>query len=102
MKKGFIAAGVTTLALLLSGCVVKPEKQNLDKYTIMVYMCGADLESGYDGYSTNTSQAGYATMDLNEILSVSGQPDDVNIIIQTGGAKSWACPTTPQRQRLRR
>ena len=28
MKKGFIAAGVTTLALLLSGCVVKPENQN--------------------------------------------------------------------------
>ena len=58
--------------------------------TVMIYMCGADLESGYDGYSTNTSEAGYATMDLNEILSVSGQPSDVNIVVQTGGARAWA------------
>ena len=58
--------------------------------TVMIYMCGADLESGYDGYNTNTSQAGYATSDLNEILSVNGQPNDVNIVVQTGGAKAWA------------
>ena len=47
--------------------------------TVFIYMCGADLES--DG--------GYATSDLNEILSVNSQPSDVNIIVQTGGAKSW-------------
>ena len=49
------------------------------KWTVMVYMCGADLES----------DSGLATSDLNEILKVSGQPDDVNIIVETGGAKSW-------------
>ena len=48
-------------------------------WTIMIYMCGADLES----------QSGLATSDIKEILSVSGQPKDVNILIQTGGAKSW-------------
>ena len=48
-------------------------------WTIMIYMCGADLES----------QSGLATSDLKEILSVAGQPSDVNILIQTGGAKSW-------------
>ncbi|MCR5309026.1 MAG: Ig-like domain-containing protein [Bacilli bacterium] len=53
-----------------------------DAWTIMIYMCGADLES--------TSSYRLATADIKEILSVSGQPDDVNIIIQTGGAKSWA------------
>ncbi len=58
--------------------------------TVMIYMCGADLESGYDGYNTNTAQAGYATSDLNEILAVNGQPNDVNIVVQTGGAKAWA------------
>ena len=89
MKKGFIAAGVTTLALLLSGCVVKPEKQKLDKYTIMVYMCGADLESGFDGYSTNVGQAGLASEDIYEMCTVYDQPDDVNIIIETGGSKAW-------------
>ena len=49
-------------------------------HTVLIYMCGSDLESKYQ----------LATSDIQEILSVSGQPDDVNIIIQTGGAKSWA------------
>ena len=45
----------------------------------MIYMCGSDLESG----------SGFATGDLKEILNVSGQPDDVNIIVETGGSSSW-------------
>ncbi|MCR5231149.1 MAG: Ig-like domain-containing protein [Acholeplasmatales bacterium] len=49
-------------------------------WTIMIYICGADLES----------QNYLATSDLKEILSVAGQPSDVNIIIQTGGAKKWS------------
>lgn len=51
-----------------------------DAWTIMMYVSGNDLES----------ENGLATMDFEEILSVKNQPDDVNIIIQTGGAKSWA------------
>ena len=58
-------------------------------YTVMIYMCGSDLESGYDGYSTNVNDAGLASLDISEILSVTGQPNDVNIIIETGGAKAW-------------
>ena len=50
-----------------------------NRWTILVYMCGADLES----------QSGLASMDLAEILSVKNQPDDVNIVIETGGAKKW-------------
>lgn len=53
-----------------------------DAWTIMIYMCGADLES--------TSSYRLATGDIKEILSISGQPEDVNIIIETGGASSWA------------
>ena len=49
------------------------------KWTIMIYLCGADLESG----------SGLATMDIDEILKVNNQPDNVNIIIETGGARSW-------------
>ena len=49
------------------------------EWTIMIYMCGADLESG----------SGYASSDISEILSVNGQPDDVNIILETGGSHSW-------------
>ena len=49
-----------------------------DTATVMVYMCGTDLES----------QSGMATSDLNEMAkAVLG--DNVNIIIYTGGCKSW-------------
>ena len=58
-------------------------------WTIMIYMCGSDLESGYDGSSTHASSAGLATLDIKEILSVPNQPSDVNIIIETGGARAW-------------
>ena len=50
--------------------------------TVLLYMCGADLESN--------SRNRLATGDITEILSVAGQPDDVNFVIQTGGASSWA------------
>ena len=53
-----------------------------DEWTILIYMCGADLES-------DSSQGGAATMDLQEIAQVSGQPSDVNVVVQAGGAKSW-------------
>lgn len=47
------------------------------EWTIMVYMCGNNLSS-------------CANDDIAEMLSVTGQPNDVNVIIQTGGSKSWA------------
>lgn len=63
---------------------ISVEEQALDKWTILMYICGADLESGSTGYS-----GGAATADIAEILSVRNQPEDVNIVMQTGGAKSW-------------
>lgn len=73
-------------------CVITVVETQIDDYTIMIYMCGADLESGYDSDTgtTNTSDAGYASGDLDEILSVNGQPSGVNIVVETGGAKAWA------------
>ena len=49
-----------------------------DVVTIMVYMCGADLES----------RSGMASRDLQEMLSADFG-DNVNLIIYTGGAKQW-------------
>ncbi len=49
-----------------------------DTVTIMVYMCGADLES----------RSGMASRDLQEMLSA-GSSDKVNLIVYTGGAKQW-------------
>lgn len=67
-----------------ASCAVTVTEQKLDKWTIMLYICGADLESG----------GGYATSDIKEILSTKNKPDDVNIIIQTGGTTSWSLGST--------
>ena len=49
-----------------------------DTVTIMVYLCGTDLES----------KSGMATNDLNEMLKANIS-DKVNLIVYTGGCKSW-------------
>lgn len=51
---------------------------NQDEVTVMIYMIGSDLES----------ECGSATADLNEIL-YSKINDNINIVVQTGGASSW-------------
>ena len=49
-----------------------------DTVTVMVYMCGTDLESNY----------GMATSDLQEMTNaVIGS--NVNVIVETGGCKMW-------------
>ena len=49
-----------------------------DTVTIMVYMCGSDLES----------KSGMATSDLAEMTGAT-LSDKVNIIVYTGGATAW-------------
>ena len=50
-----------------------------DNVTLMVYMCGTDLESKY----------GMATNDLNEMLHAEIDDSKLNIIVETGGTKTW-------------
>ncbi len=47
-------------------------------WAIYLYLCGSDLET----------DEGYATADLEEIMSVS-LPENITVVIQTGGAKRW-------------
>ncbi|SDB49283.1 hypothetical protein SAMN02910317_02497 [Ruminococcaceae bacterium FB2012] len=49
-----------------------------DKITIMVYMCGTDLESKHS----------MASSDLNE-MAQADLGDKINIIVYTGGCKKW-------------
>ena len=49
-----------------------------DTVTIMVYMCGTDLESSY----------GMGTSDLQEMASATIS-DKVNVIVYTGGCRQW-------------
>ncbi len=47
-------------------------------WTVLIYMCGSDLES----------QHGEGVKDLNQMASAS-LGSNVNIVVQTGGAKQW-------------
>ena len=49
-----------------------------DTVTVMVYMCGTDLESNY----------GMATSDLQEMTNAT-IGSNVNVIVETGGCKMW-------------
>ncbi len=75
-----ITAKLTNIPSISKTCSISVIGQSKDDHTVLIYMCGADLES----------KSQLATGDIQEILKVSGQPDDVNIVIETGGAKSWA------------
>ena len=71
---------------------VNANTSNADAWTILVYLCGSTLESGYaNSYNSSISfrNCGLATCDIKEILSVSNKPDDVNIVFETGGSKAW-------------
>lgn len=61
------------------------KNEQLDDYTILLYMCASDLESE----NAATTQGGYATRDITEILKVSC-PSNVNFAIQTGGTTQWS------------
>lgn len=54
--------------------------KNKDSVTIMVYMCGTDLESKY----------GMASSDIEEMKAASKKFDnDFNVIVYTGGCNKW-------------
>ena len=56
-----------------------PEKNYEDgTYTLMIYMCGSNLES----------RSGSATKNIAEMLTAE-MPENTKVIIQTGGAKKW-------------
>ena len=57
---------------------VTPLGGGRDTVTVMVYMCGTDLESKY----------GMGTSDLTE-MTKADISDKVNVIVETGGCKSW-------------
>ena len=75
-----ITAKLTNIPSITATCTITVIEQAKDDHTVLIYLCGADLES----------KNSLATGDIQEILKVSGQPDDVNIVIETGGASSWA------------
>ena len=75
------------LALLLSvvllggicGAACAESEQAADEWTVMIYLCGTDLESGrYQSATHNLQQ-------ISETIPT----ESVNVVIETGGTKEW-------------
>lgn len=64
---------ISCLLLILGACSFRK-----DNATLLIYMCGSDLES----------KTGIASENIEELLSAN-IPDNVNVIIETGGANKW-------------
>ena len=86
MKKRLLSL-LLTLAMCLSlfacsgegdgGNTPTPEPGD-GSWAVYWYLCGSDLETN----------GGFATIDLSEMMEVP-LPEDVNVVIQTGGAAVW-------------
>lgn len=88
VKSTATAGQTATITATLNDAPTKPSatatitvtEEKVDEWTILMYISGSNLES--DG--------GYATGDMAEILQLrNSQPDDVNIVMQTGGTTEW-------------
>ena len=81
MKKRLLALGLAlSMALGLTACGsdTSAEDSGDGSWAVYWYLCGSDLETNH----------GCATADLNEMLEVP-LPENVNVIIETGGAAQW-------------
>lgn len=68
---------------------VEVKENILDEWTILIYMCGSNLESGYDEETGEYDDSYLASSDLTEIKSVKNKPDNINIAIEAGGSSRW-------------
>ena len=81
MKKRLLALALAAaLPLSLTACGEAGDSASAadDSWAVYWYLCGSDLESG----------GGYASGDLTELMEVE-LPENVNVVIETGGASEW-------------
>lgn len=77
MRKGifFLLVFMTLLTVAQAGCAAENEKE----LTIMVYICGSNLESRY----------GSATADIQEMLASGLNGSKVSLLVMAGGTRQW-------------
>ena len=81
MKKRYVILTVVLAVCLLAAVLLRPradEPEELPEWAVYWYLCGSDLEGWY----------GCATDDLAELTAVT-LPDNVQVVIETGGSDQW-------------
>ncbi|MBR3927942.1 MAG: hypothetical protein IKJ65_02935 [Clostridia bacterium] len=77
MKKWFV---VLVMAILFFACAqINSRAEALPTTTVIVYMCGSNLESQY----------GQATNDIFEMMESGYNSKYTNVVVMTGGSKRW-------------
>ena len=71
---------LTLLLLLFTAGLTAHAQSDSRKQTLMIYMCGSNLESSY----------GSASEDIQEMISAGLPTRDVTILLMTGGSASWS------------
>lgn len=94
-----VLAGLPAFFCCAESAAEEPADGEPAEWTVMFYLCGANLESKY-GFATNTleeiQQVSYPynmiPIYTAETVSISDMMRDVgkvNILVETGGAKKW-------------
>lgn len=85
----FFMTLVLVAAMLFSACADATERPSVS-HTLMVYMCGSDLES----------VRGYASLNIVDMLEAD-IPDGADVVIQTGGSLEWKDERIPDARSAR-
>ena len=79
--KGLRFAGLfCAIVLALTVCLTAGAEAQHKKATVLIYMCGADLDSVEKSSATNT---------LSTINGLGYNKDEVNVVVLQGGARMW-------------
>ena len=89
MKKTVLLLAVS-LAVCFLFCGAEAEEKGRARMTLMIYMCGSDLETAY----------GSATQDLQEMLDSGAGGADIPILVLTGGSRRWRTGFDSEQLRL--
>ncbi|MBQ8110739.1 MAG: hypothetical protein IJ124_11325 [Clostridia bacterium] len=89
------------MALAGANALAEETAQEMDEWTVMFYLCGSDLESKYGYASDYLDDIGMTNYPNSWLLAVAKEygldpetmqitrPGKVNVLLQTGGSKSW-------------
>ena len=100
MKKGLFTLILLLLLLCLFQSALAEEAKETDEWTLLIYICGSDLESKYSCATGNLEEIATVKMPhsifaevINSNPEIKGDmytgPGKVNVLIETGGAKAW-------------
>ena len=99
LSVGMLLLALLLLALCGATALAEEAGESADEWTVMLYLCGSDLESDHSYASGNLEEilkVDYPDNLLADVAKMYGadigeieEPGRVNILIETGGAMEW-------------